>query len=162
MHYFDKNIWKYQNKSYLCFQIREDAHRNNLPKFNSKHFNAMETTITGVYKNYLKWKNDEFRSLRRFIIMQQSQLSAIGLGSMMDVMDEVRELNTGEILYCVPSQNEVYRRKSVEELQECGNMMDKSADRNAGLECYRPMWSYSFCIKRTEKGWIFRFLEYCY
>lgn len=98
LHYFDKNIWKYQNKSYLCVQIREDAHRNNLPKFNSKHFNAMETTLRLTHRLY----KDEYWS--EFIYqLEHGQIDGI----------RVTDESTEKVLVCVGELEDLQKLSSI-------------------------------------------------
>lgn len=126
----------------------------------------MEARLTELYKNYLRFKNDEFQNLRGFMILQlHGKLTPSGLRRLMDIMDEVRELKLGETIFCVPSENEPYAKRSMQAIEETGNMMERAHMRHecdGKLSAYRPIWNYAFAIKRTETGWIHRNIDYKY
>ena len=121
----------------------------------------MEATLTLDTKRSLRFKADEFNNLRGFIILQQVNIAVgiLGINSLMRVMDDVRELKVGEIIFCIPAKGRCYWGDNLEKQNERANHWERFFKEKRSCEDYRPNWGYSFAIKRTEKGWVYRYID---
>lgn len=119
----------------------------------------MEVTLILNTKRGLRFKAEEFNNLRGFIILHNMNIAVevIGMRFLMDCMDAVRDLKIGETIFCTPSKNNCYWSKELAKVNDRANFWEKK--RNEYPE-YAPVWSYAFAIKRTEKGWVYRDLDY--
>ncbi|MBO5957397.1 MAG: hypothetical protein J6Q39_07575 [Bacteroidales bacterium] len=122
----------------------------------------MEATLTLDTKRSLRFKADEFNNLRGFIILQQmnTAVEMIGMRILMECMDAVRDLEIGETIYCVPAKSTCYWGKDLAKVNERANYWERFYKERESCEDYRPNWSYSFAIKRTEKNWVYRYVDY--
>jgi len=122
----------------------------------------MEATLTLDTKRSLRFKADEFSNLRGFIIIQQMNTSVgmFGMRSLMECMDAVRELKVGETIFCIPSESRCYWGNNLEDPNFRANYWERFFKEEGKGESYRPNWGYSFAIKRTEKGWVYRHIDY--
>lgn len=122
----------------------------------------MEATLTLDTKRSLRFKADEFDNLRGFIILQQvnTAIGVLGINSLMKCMDDVRELKVGETIFCIPAKVRCYWGNNLEKQNERANHWERLFKVNESFENYRPNWGYSFAIKRTEKGWVYRYIDY--
>ncbi len=119
----------------------------------------MEATLTLDTKRSLRFKADKFNNLRGFIILQQmnTAVEMIGMCILMKCMDAVRDLEIGETIYCVPAKSSCYWGKDLGKVNERANYWERKGKEYAD---YKPNWGYAFAFKRTEKGWVYRYIDY--
>ena len=119
----------------------------------------MEATLTLDTKRSLRFKADEFNNLRGFIILQQmnTAVEMIGMRILMECMDAVKDMEIGETIYCVPAKSNCYWGKDLAKVNDRANYWECKKEEYAD---YKPNWGYAFAIKRTEKGWVYRYIDY--
>lgn len=115
----------------------------------------MEATLTLDTKRSLRFKADEFNNLRGFIILQQRNVEMIGMPILMECMDAVRDLEIGETIYCVPAKSTCYWGKDLAKVNDRANYWERNIYAD-----FKPNWGYAFAFKRTEKGWVYRYIDY--
>ena len=122
----------------------------------------MEATLTLDTKRSLRFKADEFNNLRGFIILQQvnTAIGVLGVNSLMRCMDDVRDLKVGETIFCIPAESRCYWGDNLEKQNDRANYWERFFNEKGTCKDYRPNWGYSFAIKRTEKGWVYRYIDY--
>lgn len=123
------------------------------------NYTDMEATLTLDTKRSLRFKADEFNNLRGFIILQQMNTSVgpFGMRLLIEYMDCIRELNKGETLFCVPAKSACYYGQDLKKVNDRANGWERDKER---FPDYKPNWGYAFAIKRTEKGWVYRYVDY--
>ena len=138
------------------------ASLNQEKKESSNNYTDMEATLTLDTKRSLRFKADEFNNLRGFIILQQvnTAIGVLGINSLMKCMDDVRELKVGKTIFCIPSKGGCYWGDNLEKQNERANYWERFFKEKRSYEDNRPNWGYSFAIKRTEKGWVYRSIDY--
>lgn len=122
----------------------------------------MEATLTLDTKRSLRFKADEFNNLRGFIILQQmnTAVEIFGMRILMECMDAVRDLEIGETIYCVPAKSSCYWGKDLAKVNKRANYWEGFYKERESGKDYRPNWGYAFAFKRTEKGWVYRYIDY--
>lgn len=129
----------------------------------------MATTIKFTEeKRHMNYSLDEFQWLRRTVMrLYGYNMDSFFISSMVDKLDLVRDLKPGCSIYFVPSKYECYTDNDIESLEKWCNGFDSRKYFNylkdeEKRENYRPMLCNAFCIKRTNKLWVLRSLDYEY
>lgn len=96
--------------------------------------------------------SDEFRRMRRYILMAENGLEKTFTYRLADVCDDIKDLQVGESLYVISAKWDVYTAKNLERFNHVVALMD-SASRSELGDKYMPNEFTAFVVKRTPKTW---------
>lgn len=96
--------------------------------------------------------SDEFRRMRRYILMAENGLEQTFTYRLADVCDDIKDLQVGESLYVISAKWDVYTAKNLERFNHVVALMD-SASRSGLGDKYMPNEFTAFVVKRTPKTW---------
>lgn len=128
----------------------------------------MATTIRFTEdKRHSNFRLDEFKDMRRYIMLAKgSSIDQLFLYQLVDKLDEVKDMAVGSKVYIMPSEWRCYVGSNIKEIEREWNWFETGKSWSAldekQREHYRPQQLNAFCIKRTEKLWVVRDLDYEY
>lgn len=128
----------------------------------------MATTIRFTEdKRHSNFRLDEFKDMRRYIMLAKgSSIDNSFLYKLVDELDEVKDMAVGSKVYIMPSAWMCYVGSNIKEIErrwnqfETGELWGTLGEMQR--EHYRPQQLNAFCIKRTEKLWVVRDIDYVY
>lgn len=134
---------------YFCSGVRDERNRPRgfveQKKRDMATF-AFDEKRVGFTRNY---KHDEFRSMRKFILMTRCYMDSTFWSALVDAIDDVKELREGETLYVFQSRYVAISSASIEQMNEryynwVITSMTKMGDN------YMPNKFSGFMIKKTK------------
>ena len=118
-----------------------------------------ESNYTNVFT--YKANNEDFRSMRRYIMRAENGLEKVFTDKLVDVLDDVKEMKVGETKFVITSECEIYTAETIEVFNMTIAREEKAVRRgDFGKESahFMPNDNKAFMIRRTPKTWKLYFL----
>ena len=112
-------------------------------------------------KNVLTWNADinGFLNMRSYLFTEQNMDRAF-MGRFCDAMDELKEMPVGSTKFVLTSKIECYTADSLERLNKISETLEKGVQCGDLANDYEPIYMYVFCIKRTEKRYNYKQMDW--
>lgn len=109
----------------------------------------------------LIWNADKegFRQMRSFLFTEQAMHPGF-LGRFCNVLDDIKEMPVGSTMFVITNKYECYGKSSLDELNDCSQTLERGVKRGDLTKEYEPDFVRAFYIKRTEKRFSFKNLDW--